>query len=131
MKVDILTLCDSVQEYNGRLIIVGTFNKIASNNFPLVIPEFAVVARVVLDDVDKAKQNYTISIKKIDDDRDVYIMPVTEIKADNSNLKGDGSLMNIFMKGRDVSIQEPGVYRVMLQCDDYCVHTDLYVEQRE
>ena len=34
MIVDIFTLCDSAKEYQGKLVIVGTFNTISAIQFP-------------------------------------------------------------------------------------------------
>ena len=57
MKVDIFTLCDSAQEYGGKLIIIGTFNSIYGKEFPTLHPEFALVARVVFGEDEKGVHN--------------------------------------------------------------------------
>lgn len=47
MQIDIFTLCDNAQNYDGKAVIVGTFNQINSNKFPFVYtPSFSIVGRI-------------------------------------------------------------------------------------
>lgn len=64
MIVDIFTLCDSAKEYQGKLVIVGTFNTISAIQFPATHPELAIVARIVMGNQEKGKHTLKISIKK-------------------------------------------------------------------
>ena len=129
MKVDIFTLCDSAQEYNGKLVIVGTFNYIQAEHFPIMYPEFALVARILFDESEKGKHHIEFSIKK--DGKDVFIMPPGYLDADNTQAKGRDSVINVIVKGNNVPITEPGIYTVSLKVDDKEWPSDLNVMEKE
>lgn len=129
MKVDIFTLCDSAQEYSGKLIIIGTFNRIYAKEFPTLHPEFALVARVVFGEDEKGVHNINFSIKK--DDEDVYIMLPGQITADTTNTKGNDVVSNLVVKGNNISIPSAGTYVVTLKVDDKIWESNLHVVRAE
>lgn len=129
MKVDIFTLCDSAQEYNGKLIIVGTFNSIYAKEFPTLHPEFALVARVVFGEDEKGVHNIDFSIKK--NGEEVYIMPPGQMTADTTNTKGKDAIINVVVKGNNIPIQSEGTYIVTLKVDDKVWVSDLHVVKVE
>lgn len=129
MKVDIFTLCDSAQEYSGKLIIVGTFNSIYAKDFPTFHPEFALVARVVFGEDEKGIHYIDFSIKK--DGEDVYIMPPGQMTADTTNTKGKDAIINVVLKGNNIPIPSDGTYVVTLKVDDKVWESDLHVVKVE
>ena len=66
MDIQIFTLCDSAQEYNGKLVIVGAFNEITASSFPAVHPEMAIVVRTIIENEDKEGHDVEISAFKSD-----------------------------------------------------------------
>lgn len=124
MKVDIFTLCDSAQEYNGKLVIVGTFNSIVAKQFPVVHPEFALVARIVFDENEKGVHNVKFCIKK---NENVFIMPETTMNVDTSGTQGKDAVTNFVVKGNSIEIPEDGVYKVILKVDEREWESDLNV----
>lgn len=46
MEVEIFTLSDSAENYNGKLVIVGTFDFINAQSFPLTFRPFALSLRL-------------------------------------------------------------------------------------
>lgn len=129
MKVDIFTLCDSAQEYDGKLIIIGTFNYIYAKEFPTLHPEFALVARIIFDENEKGKHNIDFSIKK--NDEDVYIMPPGQMTTDTTNVKGKDAGINIVVKGNNIPIPSVGIYIVTLKVDGKIWESDLNVVKVE
>ncbi|MCL1615052.1 hypothetical protein M3090_01325 [Bacteroides sp. ET71] len=129
MKVDIFTLCDSAQEYGGKLIIVGTFNSIYAKEFPTLHPEFALVARVVFSENEKGVHKIDFSVKK--NDENVYIMPPGQMTADTTNTKGKDAIINVVVKGNNIPIPSDGTYVVTLKVDDKVWESDLHVVKVE
>lgn len=125
MKVDIFTLCDNAQEYDGKLIIIGTFNSIYAKEFPTLHPEFALVARVVFGEDEKGFHNIDFSIKK--NSEDVYIMPLEQMTADTTHTKGKEAVINVVVKGNNILIPSAGTYVVTLKVDDKVWESDLHV----
>lgn len=129
MKVDIFTLCDSAQEYNGKLVIVGTFNSIYAEQFPTLHPEFALVARLVFDENERGKHHVNFSIKK--NDEDIYIMHPEEMIADTTPTEGKDTVINVVMKGVDIPIPSAGTYTISLRVDEKVWESNLHVLLRE
>lgn len=127
MKIDIFTLCDSAQEYGGKLVIVGTFNTISASSFPVVHPELAVVARICFLSSEGGIHNMEISIKSEDGKK--VLLPPVKASVDNSKQK-EGSLMNILVKGNNINLETPGLYKAFLTVDDQVFDTDLFVKEQ-
>ena len=116
MQVDIFTLCDNAQEYNGKLVIVGTFNQITAPQYPFIHPELAIVASIQFDENEKKEHDIEIGIKKCDSE--YFLMPPTPMKASNANTQGDYTYINLVVKGNNIEIKEPGKYIVYLKIDN-------------
>ncbi len=127
MRVDILTLCDSAQEYNGKLVIVGTFNTIKAKEYPSVHSGFSVVARIIFDE-DERENNYDIEISIKKENEDVFVMPLTTLPINVSNFKGENPTINLLMKGQDVQIPKSGTYIVRLKVCENQWESKLIVE---
>lgn len=46
MEIDIFTACDNVQDYNGKLVIAGTFQQVNGNALPIKLDNMGVVCAV-------------------------------------------------------------------------------------
>lgn len=128
MKTDIFTLCDSAQDYNGKLVIIGTFNRIIVNQIPTIHPEFAVVARIIFDEHEKKEYNIEFSIKN---DDDIFIMPTNTIKVDTTHSKGKETSINLIVKGNNINIPQLGTYNVILKIEDQSWKSPLEVVFQE
>jgi len=128
MKTDIFTLCDSAQDYNGKLVIIGTFNRIIVNQIPTIHPEFAVVARIIFDEHEKKEYNIEFSIKN---DDDIFIMPTNTIKVDTTHSKGKETSINLIVKGNNINIPQLGTYNVILKIEDQSWKSPLEVVLQE
>lgn len=127
MNFDIFTLCDSAQEYAGRMIIVGTFNTINVTALPTVYPEFAIAAKITLDQAQNKVQSEHIVkfyIKKIDSD--LYLLPPFEHKINTDNTL-DFSDLNLVMRFNGIPIKEEGRYIVTMEIDSLKKETNLFV----
>jgi len=129
MKVDIFTLCDSAQEYDGKLVIIGTFNRLSSTQFPTVHPELALVARIIFSETEKGKHNIDFMVKK--ENEDIFVIPPGHMTADITESKGNDTAINIIIKGNNIPIQSAGIYKVTLNIDGQIWDSDLIVSQVE
>lgn len=127
MKVDILTLCDSAQEYNGKLVIVGTFNTIKAKEYPSIHSGFSVVARIIFDENER-ENNYDIEISIKKENEEVFVMPPTTLPINVSNIKGENPTVNLLMKGHDITIPQSGTYIVALRIGVNSWETKLITE---
>ena len=60
MEIQVATLCDSAQDYNSKLCILGTFDTIGSRSVPVVHPQCALALRVCFRTADEGAHKMTI-----------------------------------------------------------------------
>jgi len=71
MDIQIATLCDHAADYNGKMVISGTFETLAGREFPVVHPSCCLALRICVTPEDAGEHKMEISIidedgKKID-----------------------------------------------------------------
>ena len=66
MDVQIASLCDSAQDYGGKLCLIGAFDTILVRQFPALHPFCSVALRIIFRDTDEGK--HTLRVNLIDDD---------------------------------------------------------------
>ena len=108
MIVDIFTLCDSAKEYQGKLVIVGTFN-----------------TRIVMGNQEKGKHTLKISIKK--ENEDAYLVNPFNMDIDNSNLQTEVGNLNLIFNVNNLLIPSAGKYVVTLEIGELVKESTLYV----
>lgn len=127
MNFDIFTLCDSAQEYEGRMIIVGTFNTINVTKLPTVYSEFAIAAKITLDqEYKKSNSEHTVKIYIKKSDSDLYLLPPFEHKI-RTDKTPDFSDLNLVMRFNGIPIKEDGRYIVTIELDSIKKETNLFV----
>ena len=117
MKADIFTLCDSAQEYQGKLIIVGTFNTILSPEYPVIHPDFAIAARILFDPAD-ADSHHEIKVTITSEKGDDVLLPPEKFSLDINEKKDTESVINVLVKANNIKIPKEGRYTVRLMVDD-------------
>ncbi len=66
MEVQVATLCDSANDYNGKLCVLGTFDTICAQSIPLKHPHCAFALRICFKPGDEGEHEFVIRL--IDDD---------------------------------------------------------------
>ena len=130
MNVDIFTFCESVHNYNGKLVIVGTFNAIDSSKFPFCPTELSLVINVAIDEADGKDFTGRLIINKKDNDKITLIdvpVPIQNTLSHN----GGKSYVNFIGSLAGIIIPEPGHYVAVLTIDDFKREIDLYVTERK
>ncbi len=128
MKTDIFTLCDSAQDYNGKMVIVGTCNKIvvASISSPA---SFAMAIRVILEGEDSLVLPLSLSIANCTTGQEAG-PPITWDVPNQDAGKNIGFLNLVLNFGRFV-FPAPGQYKALLKIKDQEWTTEFYIEERQ
>lgn len=129
MKIDIFTLCDTAQEYNGKLMIIGTFNYIYAEKFPTIHSELALVARITFNEKEKGIHKIEICIKK--NDNDTFLMPLRNMTIDTTTMKEKEAGLNIIIKGNNIAIPEAGIYTATIKVDGNIFESTLNIVQQK
>jgi hypothetical protein len=62
METEIFTLCDFAQDAGGKLTIVGTFDQIGSQTFPLVHPACSLACRLRFSEKEKGAHDFKVRL---------------------------------------------------------------------
>ena len=108
MQIEIFTVCDNAQSYQGKTVIVGTFNKIYSRKFPMKYPNFSIVGRIAYEE--SGLQEYTL--KFISPSGENVVEPLNW----KMNVKAEKEVgyADFIMSLNDVNFKEPGIYIIEL-----------------
>lgn len=128
MKTEILTLCDNAQEYNGKNVIVGTFNELTAKSFPAPVMNMSLVARIATEPDETVGSELEFKIFNIaDPDKPlVEFNPPVSVKKEND---GKRKFLNFILKFDGMPIPEEGTYRFKLRIGDWSDDIDLYVSK--
>ena len=118
MDIQIATLCDFAADYNGKLVISGTFDTLAARALPVVHPSCVLALRFCFTQEDIGKHKLSINI--IDEDGeplDPNNMPI-EPEFEVALPKGAPFLSrNIVMNLQGLRFNKDGIYSIDLGCD--------------
>lgn len=128
MRIPIFTLCDYAQSNGGKLNIIGTFNKIIAERFPLKYsPALFVVARVTSVEPCEGVFEFTVS----DPDGKSIMKPIY------GKFKIDDPLHNNQEKAFDFTVainnqvfEKPGAYTFKFRIGNIEATQSLYLEQK-
>lgn len=118
MDIQIATLCDFAADYNGKLVISGTFDTLAARAVPVVHPSCALAMRFCFTPEDAGRHKLSINIINEDGESlDPNNMPI-EPEFDVQLPKNVPFLTrNIVMNLQGLRFEEAGIYSIDIGCD--------------
>jgi hypothetical protein len=118
MDIQIATLCDFAADYNGKLVISGTFDTLAARAVPVVHPSCALAMRFCFTPEDAGRHKLSINIINEDGESlDPNNMPI-EPEFDVQLPKNVPFLTrNIIMNLQGLRFEEAGIYSIDVGCD--------------
>lgn len=117
MDIQIFTLCDNAQDYNGKLVIVGAFNELVFEKFPALYPEFTVVVRTIIEDENTEGHDVELSAFKADTGTEA-LLPRFNTRLDTKNIIGQTVYSNVILRVNNVQILEAGKYIIRFRIDN-------------
>lgn len=127
MTLEIFTLCDHGQDFQGKLVIVGTFDTIWSTNFPVTHPLCSVALRMRFSR--KELGRHKISLRVIDSNNSELIPPIVgeaDVKEPQSN-EQEHSTINAIINLANLVFPNPGRYSVEFKLDDETYGLAIYL----
>lgn len=119
MDIQIATLCDFAADYQGKLVISGTFDTLAARALPVVHPLCSLAMRFCFTSEDEGR--HTLSINLIDEDgqsldpENMPIKPEFEVRLP----AGIPFLTrNIIMNLQGLRFTKAGIYSIDLGVDE-------------
>ncbi len=118
MDIQIASLCDHAADYNGKLVITGTFDTLAARALPVVHPMCALALRFCFTQEDAGRHKLSINIINEDgeslDAKNMPIEPEFDV-----NLPPDAPFLtrNLIMNLQGLRFPEAGIYSIDIGCD--------------
>lgn len=116
MEVEIFTLSDYAENFNGKLTIVGTFDAISSNAFPVAQPICALSLRLRFSE--KETGNNKVNIRLIDESSKELNKIDGDLTVINPANGSNYSSVNLVMKFNNLKFETEGQYSFELLIDD-------------
>ena len=118
MDIQIATLCDFAADYNGKLVISGTFDALAARALPVVHPQCALAMRFCFMPDDEGRHKMSITVINEDgealDPKNMPIEPEFEVRLpDNIPFLTRNVVMNL----QGLRFPSAGIYSVDIGCD--------------
>jgi hypothetical protein len=118
MDIQIATLCDFAADYNGKLVISGTFDTLAARAVPVVHPACALAMRFCFTPEDAGRHKLSINIINEDgeslDPNNMPIEPEFEVALPKNV---PFLTRNIVMNLQGLRFPETGIYSIDIGCD--------------
>jgi hypothetical protein len=119
MDIQIATLCDFAADYNGKLVISGTFDTLAARAVPVVHPTCALALRLCFTPEDAGRHQLSINLINEDgeslDPNNMPIKPEFEVQLPQNI---PFLTRNIVLNLQGLRFKESGLYSVDIGCDD-------------
>ncbi|MFT5405153.1 MAG: hypothetical protein ACI9DF_004000 [Verrucomicrobiales bacterium] len=115
MEVLVATLCDSANDYNGKLCLLGCFDTICAGQMPVVHPQCSLALRICFRPEDEGEHLFRIGF--IDDDGNP-VMPPFEPKIQVA-FPGDSYFVtrNLVLNIQRLQFKAPGQYSIDIQAN--------------
>ena len=118
MDIQIATLCDFAADYNGKLVISGTFDTLAARALPVVHPACALAMRFCFTQEDVGRHKLSINIINEDgeslDPANMPIEPEFEVKLPK---EVPFNTRNMVMNLQGLRFSEDGIYSIDIGYD--------------
>lgn len=109
MEYEIFTICDNAQNYNGKLVIVGTFDTIFSQSFPLTYDAFSLAVKINCPTSEIKDPAIQIDLKEMSSDIEVCPQINAQIPLNPDTPEQSISMVINFQK---ISFMKPGDYYI-------------------
>lgn len=116
MEIEIFTLCDHAQDFNGKLAIIGTFDSVYAPQFPFTHPACCIAGRLRFSDKEAGAHKFELRL--IDDmgkDITERLEGTLEI---NKPAIGFHSTINFVFNFSQLVFDKPGRYSFEMYIDD-------------
>lgn len=112
MQLLLATLCDSAADYQGKLCILGAFDTLCAQEFPVVHPQCSLAVRMLFYPEDTGRHQLSI---QLEDEVGQVVIPESALAATIDVSLPPGSVpfvtRNLVRNLQHLRFEEPGIYR--------------------
>jgi len=115
MKLEIFTLCDSAADYQGKLCILGAFDRVRVETAPTTVAHCAVACRLRFHRIEEGE--HKIRLTFADDDGKAVIKPIEASVSVKFGETTRSAMMNFVLHVNSLKLARFGEYTVDLAVD--------------
>ena len=110
MQLQLATLCDSAADYQGKLCVLGAFDTLCAQEFPVTHPQCSFALRMLFESQDRGRHEMMIQLT---DEEGTEVMPaftpVMEVSFPTTFQPF--VTRNLVLNLQRLCFQKPGIYR--------------------
>ena len=116
MQLQVATLCDSAADYQGKLCVLGAFDTVYAQEFPVVHPHCSLALRILFEPSDRAR--HEMAVKLVGEDG-VELIPRYTPTLDVPFPSGSAPFVarHLVLNLQGLRFEKPGVYRFVVVLD--------------
>jgi hypothetical protein len=115
MEVEVFAVCDAATDSNGKLNMLGAFDRIGGRQFPLVHPHCAIALRMRFDRIEEG--NHRVKLSLIDADGSAVIPPIDGNIGIRFPETASSVCANMVLNMNGLKFEKPGPYSIELALD--------------
>jgi hypothetical protein len=113
-------ICDyATTDKNGKMIIIGIFEKMTPRAFPYTHPSFFYIVSVKLEDAERGEHLFSVEILDNNDVKVSTINGAFSVKKDQPY--GD---YNFMLNFNNITFKDPSLYKIILKVENNVLATD-------
>jgi hypothetical protein len=116
MYFQVAVLCDAATDHAGKLNILGAFDTIVGNSFPLVHPQCSVALRIVFTEFESG--DHKVQVNMLNEDGEKVIKPIELGLKISAPRQGFFVSRNVILNWQRLKVEKPGEYSVDVAVDN-------------
>lgn len=127
MELEVLTICDNAQNYQDKLIVVGTFNTIYSPMCPIIYPSFALACRFRYSKEESGMKKFKLTFKDpIGND----VLPAMETQIEVPAEFDNYYAANLIIGFNSINLPQYGEYIISVETDNLLKQIPLFLKNK-
>lgn len=118
MDIQIATLCDYAADYNGKMVINGTFDTLAAPSMPVVHPQCCLALRLCITPEDAGHHKFSVNIINADGMSIDEKMPIVADMPIELPETVPFMTRNLILNLQGLRFPEDGIYSIDICVDD-------------
>lgn len=118
MDIQIATLCDFAADYNGKMVINGTFDTLAAPQMPVVHPQCCLALRLCITPEDTGQRKFSVNIIDADGNSLDDKMPIEADMPIELPESVPFMTRNLILNLQGLQFPEDGIYSIDISIDE-------------
>jgi len=124
MEIEVLTICDNAQNYQDKLVVVGTFSTIFASGCPIVSPSFSLACRFRYAVGESGEKIFNLTFK---DPHGKDVLPSIQAKMEVPSNFEEYYVSNLIIGFNSINFTQYGKYLINIETEGLHKEIPLFV----